>query len=170
MRTVSSIPTTSTASHTRNPAAGIHSTGSPRSASARNVAQAATPTATGSISSSIRPARNAGSGAASFTASGAISGSAACSIVSLSDAREKALSYRRQARDGGNPKIDARAAIRVVPTFKAAATQVYAEHRKTFKNAKHAAQWLQSLENDVFPHHRRSGRSTRSTPATCCAC
>ena len=38
-----------------------------------------------------------------------------------------------------------------VPTFKAAATQVHAEHRKTFKNAKHAAWWLQSLVNDVFP-------------------
>jgi integrase len=73
------------------------------------------------------------------------------SFVSLSDAREKAVSYRRLAREGGNPKIERAHTRRIVPTFKAAAIEVYTEHRKTFKNAKHAAWWLQSLVNDVFP-------------------
>jgi integrase len=39
----------------------------------------------------------------------------------------------------------------VVPTFKAAAIALHTEHSKTFKSAKHAAQWLSSLEADVFP-------------------
>jgi integrase len=38
-----------------------------------------------------------------------------------------------------------------VPTFKEAAQKVHAAHAATFKNAKHAAQWLASLEADVFP-------------------
>jgi integrase len=72
-------------------------------------------------------------------------------LVSLSEARDQAVSYRRQARGGRNPKTERARAIRTVPTFKAAATAVHAEHRKTFKNAQHAAWWLQSLVNDVFP-------------------
>jgi integrase len=72
-------------------------------------------------------------------------------IVSLAEARDQAVSYRRQARDGTNPRVERARALRVVPTFKAAAIHVHAEHKKTFKNPKHAAQWLQSLENDVFP-------------------
>ncbi len=72
-------------------------------------------------------------------------------LVSLAAAREKALSYRRLARDGGNPKVMRAKAKQIIPTFKAAAIDVHAEHRKTFRNPKHAAQWLQSLENDVFP-------------------
>src|SRR5262245_61217713 len=53
-------------------------------------------------------------------------------LVSLREAREKAVSYRRLARDGGNPKAERTRAKRIVPTFKAAATQVHTEHGKTF--------------------------------------
>ena len=72
-------------------------------------------------------------------------------LVSLADARQAALTCRRTARTGGNPKVDRQRATSTVPTFKQAATLVHADHGKTFKNAKHAAQWLQSLANDVFP-------------------
>ena len=72
-------------------------------------------------------------------------------LVSLADARAQAIVCKRTARAGGNPLLDRRREQRVVPTFKAAATLVHAEHRKTFRNAKHAAQWLASLDNDVFP-------------------
>lgn len=71
-------------------------------------------------------------------------------IIALGEAREKATAYRRLARDGGNPKVTRDQSKRIVPTFKAAAITVHTEHRKTFKNAQHAAWWLQSLENDVF--------------------
>src|SRR5262245_11555524 len=72
-------------------------------------------------------------------------------LVALRAAREKAVSYRRLARDGGNPKVERTRAKRIVPTFKTAAIAVHTEHAKSFKNPKHAVQWLQSLENDVFP-------------------
>lgn len=71
--------------------------------------------------------------------------------TSLSEARDKATTYRRLARNGGSPKVERAREKRIVPTFKHAATQVHTEHLKTFRNPKHAAQWLQSLENDVFP-------------------
>jgi len=72
-------------------------------------------------------------------------------LVSLATAREKALSCRRLARDGGNPKAERIRATRQIPTFKEAAERWHTEHGKAFKNAKHAAQWLSSLERDVFP-------------------
>jgi len=72
-------------------------------------------------------------------------------LVSLADARDAALGCRRMARAGGNPLTDRRRERRQVPTFTQAARTVYAEHKKTFKNAKHAAQWITSLEADVFP-------------------
>jgi len=71
--------------------------------------------------------------------------------VSLAEAREEALNLRKSVRRGGNPLLERRRAKRGIPTFKAAAEAVHTEHAKTFKNAKHSAQWLQSLENDVFP-------------------
>jgi integrase len=70
--------------------------------------------------------------------------------VSLAEAREEALRLRKLVRGGGNPLLERRRARRSNLTFKAAAEAVHKEHAKTFKNAKHAAQWLQSLENDVF--------------------
>lgn len=71
--------------------------------------------------------------------------------VSLSDARHAALQCRRDARQGIDLLAARRQQRRIVPTFKDAATQVHAEHSKTFRNPKHAAQWLASLETDVFP-------------------
>jgi len=72
-------------------------------------------------------------------------------VVPLADARTAALQCRRVARAGGNPKIDRAQARRIVPTFKEAAVRVHAEHSQTFKNTKHVADWLSSLERDVFP-------------------
>lgn len=73
------------------------------------------------------------------------------STVPLADARARATAIRRKARDGEDPRVDRRRAQRGIPTFKAAAIAVHAEHRKGFRNAQHAAWWLASLENDVFP-------------------
>lgn len=73
-------------------------------------------------------------------------------LVSLSEAREKALSYRRVARDGGDPFAERRKAQASVPTFAEAAEQVHEEHKASWANPKHAAQWLNTLKTYACPH------------------
>jgi len=70
-------------------------------------------------------------------------------LVPLAEAREQALAIRRLARKGIDPAAERRRTV--VPTFKSAAQSVHGEHRPTWKNAKHAAQWLATLEQYVFP-------------------
>ena len=72
-------------------------------------------------------------------------------IVSLAEARDLAMQYRRVARDGGDPLLERRNARRIVPTFEAAALSVHGEHKATWRNAKHAAQWINTLTEYVFP-------------------
>jgi len=78
--------------------------------------------------------------------------------TSLSDAREKAIQIRKSARNGGDPLMEKRErrkrALREanMPVFRDAAKVVHAEHSKTFRNPKHAAQWITTLETYVFPH------------------
>ena len=72
-------------------------------------------------------------------------------LVSLAEAREMAARYRRIARDGGNP-LDERRRERVeTPTFADAARRVHAEAESTWKNSKHAQQWINTLENYAVP-------------------
>lgn len=73
------------------------------------------------------------------------------SLVSLSEAREKALSYRKLARDGGDPLAEKRKEKREIPTFIKAAEQVHAEHKASWKNKKHGDQWINTLKDYVFP-------------------
>jgi hypothetical protein len=72
-------------------------------------------------------------------------------LVTLAEAREKALQYRKLARDGGDPVAEKRKSVRVVPTFADAARVVHAEHMAVWKNRKHAAQWINTLTQYVFP-------------------
>lgn len=72
-------------------------------------------------------------------------------LVSLADARDLALKYRRIARNGGDPILERRKADMQVPTFSEAAKQVHKERLPTWKNAKHAAQWLSTLEEYAYP-------------------
>jgi integrase len=79
-------------------------------------------------------------------------GSAA--LVSLAEAREAAAGLRKAMRDGRDPVAErqaARAEANKVPTFREAAIKVHGEHRPSWKNAKHAAQWLATLEQHAFP-------------------
>jgi Phage integrase central domain/Arm DNA-binding domain len=73
-------------------------------------------------------------------------------LVSLKAARDQAVKWRRIARDGQDPLSVRRQERQVhdVPTFEAAARQVHQEHAKTFRNEKHAEQWLWSLDKYVF--------------------
>jgi len=74
------------------------------------------------------------------------------SLVSLAEAREKALDYRKLARDGGDPIAERRKVTSEIPNFAEAAERVHAEHKATWKNDKHAAQWISSLNRYAVPH------------------
>jgi integrase len=73
------------------------------------------------------------------------------SVVSLAVAREEAARLRKIARDGGDPLAERRRENRAVPTFEEAARNVHASLSPSFKNAKHAKQWINTLEAFVFP-------------------
>jgi integrase len=75
------------------------------------------------------------------------------SLVSLAEAREEALRLRKIARAGGDPMAVRRQErhFQIVPTFEEAARQVHEGRAETFRNEKHAAQWIHSLEKYVFP-------------------
>jgi integrase len=70
--------------------------------------------------------------------------------VSLGDARAVAAHMRRLAREGGDPVAERRKARTVIPTFKEAAQKVHAETLSNWKNEKHAASWLTSLETHAY--------------------
>ena len=70
-------------------------------------------------------------------------------MFSLTEAREKAFTYRKIARDGGDPLADLRQQ-QAIPTFKTAAETVHREHAVGWKNTKHAAEWRTTLKNYVF--------------------
>jgi len=72
-------------------------------------------------------------------------------LVSLAQAREKAAQLRRMAREGQDPLAQQRLARRVVPTFREAAATVHRATSPSWKNPKHAAQWLSTLEQYACP-------------------
>ena len=73
-------------------------------------------------------------------------------LVTLAEARAKALAMRKSARDGGDPLAERRQARAVVPTFADAAERVHADHQASWRNPKHAAQWIATLKRYAFPH------------------
>lgn len=73
------------------------------------------------------------------------------SIMSLAGAREEAVRLRKVARSKGDPLAERRKEQRTVPTFAEAARKVHASVAPTFKNIKHRAQWIDTLETYVFP-------------------
>ncbi|GLV22154.1 integrase [Sphingobium sp. TomMM35A] len=77
-------------------------------------------------------------------------GLGSASLISLAEARERALENRKAARAGEDP-LAAKKALQAVPTFEEAAKQVHKAHLPTWRNAKHGDQWLNSLETYIFP-------------------
>ena len=69
-------------------------------------------------------------------------------LVPLQEARDRALEYRRLARQGLNPRYNA---VKEIPTFEEVAHQVHIERSPTWKNPKHAQQWISSLRDYAFP-------------------
>jgi integrase len=74
--------------------------------------------------------------------------------VDLAAAREKAADARKLLRAGGDPLIEkgtARVKRVGARSFAEVARDFHASHSSEWRNAKHRAQWLSSLENYVFP-------------------
>ncbi|MGJ8623725.1 MAG: tyrosine-type recombinase/integrase [Yoonia sp.] len=69
-------------------------------------------------------------------------------IVTINQARERALEYRRMAKQGLNPRFNAE---REIPTFEEFAQQVHIERMPTWKNVKHGQQWINTLRDYAFP-------------------
>lgn len=72
-------------------------------------------------------------------------------VVSLNQARERALEYRRMAKSGLNPRFNA---APEVPIFEELSHQVHLDRLPTWKNAKHGQQWLNTLRDYAFPKNR----------------
>jgi integrase len=77
-------------------------------------------------------------------------GLGAANKVTLSLARTKAAEVRAQIEAGLDPVAQRRKAAGI-PTFREAASQVHAEHKKGWKNGKHQGQWIRTLEVYAFP-------------------
>ncbi|WP_198118809.1 tyrosine-type recombinase/integrase [Massilia rhizosphaerae] len=77
--------------------------------------------------------------------------------TSIAEAREKATAMRKLIDNGSDPidernrEREARAIAAAELTFEKAARQVHDELKPGWKNAKHAAQWLSTLETYAFP-------------------
>ncbi|MEW4468496.1 integrase arm-type DNA-binding domain-containing protein [Parasphingorhabdus sp. JC815] len=71
--------------------------------------------------------------------------------VSLAEAREKAAEIRRLVKAGIDPVAKRKRKADVLPSFREAAYLVHAEHKKSWKNGKHQAQWISTLETYAFP-------------------
>ena len=69
-------------------------------------------------------------------------------MVTLNQARDRALEYRRMAKQGLNPRFNAN---QETPTFQEVAQQVHIDRLPTWKNAKHGQQWLNTLRDYAFP-------------------
>lgn len=72
------------------------------------------------------------------------------SLVSLSEVREHAFQNHKQARAGGDP-LQAKREAEAVLTFEEAARKVHTMHKPTWRNSKHAAQFITTLETYTFP-------------------
>lgn len=89
-------------------------------------------------------------------------GLGSATLVTLADAREKALENRRTARAGGDPLADRARASRVL-TFKQTAEKVHALHLPTWSNAKQGQQWINTLTTYAFPFIGEKKIDTLST-------
>lgn len=77
-------------------------------------------------------------------------GIGSASLVSLAEARETALENRKLARAGGDP-LQAKREAQALLTFEEAARKVHEIHKPTWRNPKHAAQFISTLETYTFP-------------------
>ncbi|SFS45635.1 Integrase [Sulfitobacter marinus] len=77
-------------------------------------------------------------------------GMGSASLVTLAEAREAALQNRKLARAGGDP-LQSKRASEALLTFEEASRKVHKIHEPTWRNKKHAAQFISTLETYTFP-------------------
>ncbi len=65
--------------------------------------------------------------------------------VSLAEARELVAKYRKQAKSGIDPILARQAEAKKIPSFTCCAAHYIRAHRRGWKNAKHARQWVPTL-------------------------
>lgn len=80
-------------------------------------------------------------------------------LTTLAEARERALNARKLAWAGGDPIAERRKAQVAIPTFKEAVELVHAEHKDSWRNEKHAAQWIATLRTYAEPQEAPSEHS-----------
>ena len=71
-------------------------------------------------------------------------------LVSLAEAREKALANRKLARQGGDPLAEKRR-TEGIPTFAEAAMRVLEQRRGGWRGRRHHREWMSSLRRYAFP-------------------
>lgn len=71
-------------------------------------------------------------------------------LVSLAEAREQATTFRKRARQGGNPLTERQKARQIIPTFEEAARSVHEGRASSWRNEKHRAQWINTLRDYAF--------------------
>lgn len=71
-------------------------------------------------------------------------------LITLATARDAARRNRQLAYEGQDP-IQMRQEARAVPTFEEAARTVHELHKPTWRNEKHTAQFIATLETYAFP-------------------
>lgn len=77
-------------------------------------------------------------------------GLGSASLVTLAEAREKALEGRKLARSGGDPMAVKRRSEGIL-TLKRASETYQELSKPNWRNKKHADQWIQTLNTYVFP-------------------
>ena len=71
--------------------------------------------------------------------------------LTLAEAREKAALGRTLVKAGLDPSVEWRKLVAVIPTFDKAARQYHENIKAGFRNSRHSASWLSSLEMHAFP-------------------
>lgn len=72
-------------------------------------------------------------------------------VVGLSEARDFARDYVREARSGNDPRITLRNRVNSTPDFETVARDYHEQHKGRWKNLKHQQQWINTLEYYAFP-------------------
>ncbi|WP_252259920.1 tyrosine-type recombinase/integrase [Erythrobacter aurantius] len=73
------------------------------------------------------------------------------SELPLANAREAARAVRKEVKAGVDVLAERTKEALVIPTFSDAAKLVHEEHKAAWKNGKHQAQWIKTLETYAFP-------------------
>ncbi len=71
--------------------------------------------------------------------------------VNLGEARDAAREFRKKMKAGIDVLAERKTEKLKIPNFRESAKLVHAEHQVAWKNGKHQAQWLSTLETYAFP-------------------